>query len=152
MKIRINQDIVEFTPENPAEKTELEALWIKMANCIGKTKRLEPMGTYIPSEDRTAMFHIEGLSKEETGAVPSVRAPYDTDVYCQTCNKTVHVKKARSSPSAAADSWRFSTDYAFPGPFPFCARTGSQHFAGCHFCRLFVEIFWLTPSPIFRYP
>lgn len=27
MKIRINQDIVEFTPENPAEKTELEALW-----------------------------------------------------------------------------------------------------------------------------
>ena len=59
MKIRINQDIVEFTPENPAEKTELEALWIKMANCIGKTKRLEPMGTYIPSEDKTAMFHIE---------------------------------------------------------------------------------------------
>lgn len=45
MKIRINQDIVEFTPENPAEKTELEALWIKMSNCIGKTKRLEPMGT-----------------------------------------------------------------------------------------------------------
>ena len=42
-------------------------------------------------------------------------------------------KKARSSPSAAADSWSFSTDYAFPGPFPFCARTGSQHFAGCHF-------------------
>ena len=66
MKIRINQDIVEFTPENPAEKTELEALWIKMSNCIGKTKRLEPMGTYIPSEDKTAMFHIEGLSKEET--------------------------------------------------------------------------------------
>ena len=98
MKIRINQDIVEFTPENPAEKTELEALWIKMANCIGKTKRLEPMGTYIPSEDKTATFHIEGLSKEETGAVPSVRAPYDTDVYCQTCNKTVHVKKGEVIP------------------------------------------------------
>ena len=71
MKIRINQDIVEFTPENPAEKTELEALWIKMSNCIGKTKRLEPMGTYIPSEDKTAMFHIEGLSKEELGAIPA---------------------------------------------------------------------------------
>lgn len=98
MKIRINQDIVEFTPENPAEKTELEALWIKMSNCIGKTKRLEPMGTYIPSEDKTATFHIEGLSKEETSAVPSVRAPYDTDVYCQTCNKTVHVKKGEVIP------------------------------------------------------
>lgn len=44
------------------------------------------------------MFHIEGLSKEETGAVPSVRAPYDTDVYCQTCNKTVHVKKGEVIP------------------------------------------------------
>ena len=41
---------------------------------------------------------IEGLSKEETGAVPSVRAPYDTDVYCQTCNKTVHVKKGEVIP------------------------------------------------------
>ena len=38
------------------------------------------------------------LSKEEAGAVPSVRAPYDTDVYCQTCNKTVHVKKGEVIP------------------------------------------------------
>ena len=141
MKIRINQDIVEFTPENPAEKTELEALWIKMSNCIGKTKRLEPMGTYIPSEDKTATFHIEGLSKEETGAVPKKNlAQFLPFVRRMTRMFTVRratrpftSKKARSSPSAAADSWRFSTDYAFPGPFPFCARTGSQHFAGCHF-------------------
>lgn len=44
------------------------------------------------------MFHIEGLSKEELGAIPAVRAPYDTDVYCQTCNKTVHVKKGEVIP------------------------------------------------------
>ena len=31
MKIRINKDIVEFTPEHAAEAAELEALWIKMA-------------------------------------------------------------------------------------------------------------------------
>ena len=70
----------------------------KLWRAIGKTKRLEPMGTYISSEDKTAMFHIEGLSKEELGAIPTVRAPYDTDVYCQTCNKTVHVKKGEGIP------------------------------------------------------
>ena len=130
MKIRINQDIVEFTPENPAEKTELEALWIKMANCIGKTKRLEPMGTYIPSEDKTTLkvFPKKNLAQ----FLPFVRRM--TRMFTvRRATRPFTSKKARSSPSAAADSWRFSTDYAFPGPFPFCARTGSQHFAGCHF-------------------
>ena len=41
MKIRINKDIVEITPEHAAEAAELEALWIKMGNCVGGNKRLE---------------------------------------------------------------------------------------------------------------
>ena len=98
MKIRINKDLVEFIPENPGETTELEALWIKMGNCIGGTKQLEPIGVYQPSEKNVAVFHIEGLSKEETDAVPEVRAPYDSDVYCVTCNKTVHVKAGEVVP------------------------------------------------------
>ena len=98
MKIRIDKDIVEFTPENAAEKAELEALWIKMGNCVGGTKQLQPIGTFVPSQDRTAVFHIEGLSKEEAEAIPQIRAPYDTDVYCVTCNKTVHVKAGEALP------------------------------------------------------
>jgi hypothetical protein len=98
MKIRINKDIAEFTPEHAAEAAELEALWIKMGNCIGQTKRLEPMGVYIPSQNRTAVFHIEGLSKEESDAIPVIRAPYDTDVYCVVCNKTQHVKAGEPIP------------------------------------------------------
>ena len=98
MKIRINKDLVEFIPENPAETTELEALWVKMGNCIGETKRLEPIGVYLPSEKNVAVFHIEGLSKEEASAVPEVRAPYDSDVYCVTCNKTVHIKAGEVVP------------------------------------------------------
>ena len=98
MKIRINKDLVEFIPENPAETTELEALWVKMGNCIGGTKQLESIGVYMPSEKNVAVFHIEGLSKEEVDAVPEVRAPYDTDVYCVTCNKTVHVKAGEVVP------------------------------------------------------
>ena len=41
MKIRINQDIVEFTPENPAEKTELEALLLSDVNKTVHVKKGE---------------------------------------------------------------------------------------------------------------
>ena len=99
MKIRIDKDIVTFTPENPAEASELEALWIKMGNCVGQTKSLQPIGIYMPNEDKTAVFHIEGLSEAEKNAIPQVRAPYDTDVYCVTCNKTVHIKAGEVVPS-----------------------------------------------------
>lgn len=98
MKIRINKDMVEFIPEHAAETAELEALWIKMGNCVGQTKSLQPVGTYVPGEKNVAMFHIEGLSKEEADAIPVVRAPYDTDVYCVTCNKTQHVKAGEPIP------------------------------------------------------
>ena len=98
MKIRIDKDIVTFTPENAAETKELEALWIKMGNCVGQTKSLQPIGTYLPTENKTATFHIEGLSEAEKAAIPEVRAPYDSDVYCVTCNKTVHVKAGEVVP------------------------------------------------------
>ena len=99
MKIRIDKDLVEFTPEHPAEVAELEALWVKLGNCLGANKHLEPIGTYIPSQQRAATFHIAGLSEREKKEVPEVRAPYDTDVYCVTCNKTVHVKAGEILPS-----------------------------------------------------
>lgn len=98
MKIRIDKDLVEFTPEHPAEVVELEALWIKLGNCIGQTKSLQPIGVYVPSENKTATFHIEGLSLAEKHDIPQVRAPYDTDVYCVTCNKTQHVKAGEVIP------------------------------------------------------
>ncbi len=99
MKIRIDKEIVEFTPENASEQVELEALWVKLGNCIGDTKKLQPIGVYVPSENKTARFHIEGLSEQEKVQTPEVRAPYDTDVYCVTCNKTVHVKAGEVVPS-----------------------------------------------------
>jgi len=99
MKIRIDKELVEFTPENGAEATELEALWIKLGNCVGGTKSLQPIGVYLPSENKTAVFHIEGLSDIERKTVPEVRAPYDTDVYCVKCNKTIHIKAGEVIPS-----------------------------------------------------
>ena len=98
MKIRIDKDLVTFTPEHAAEAAELEALWIKMGNCVGNTKQLQPIGVYVPAENKSAQFHIEGLSKQEAEAIPQIRAPYDTDVYCVTCNKTQHIKAGEGVP------------------------------------------------------
>ena len=98
MKIRIDKEVVCFTPEHAAEAAELEALWIKLGNCLGGNKSLQPIGTYIPTQDQTAIFHIEGLNQQEKNAVPEIRAPYDTDVYCVTCNKTIHVKAGEIVP------------------------------------------------------
>ena len=98
MKIRIDKDVVTFTPEHAAEAAELEALWIKLGNCLGENKSLEPLGVYIPAENKTASFHIAGLNEEEKNAIPEIRAPYDTDVYCVTCNKTIHVKTGEVVP------------------------------------------------------
>ena len=98
MKIRIEKDIVTVTPEHAAEVAELEALWIKLGNCVGSNKSLQPIGTYLPAEDKTAVFHIAGLNEQEKKQIPEIRAPYDTDVYCVTCNKTIHVKAGEVVP------------------------------------------------------
>ena len=116
MKIRINKDMVEFTPEHAAEAAELEALWIKMGNCVGETKQLQPIGVYVPSENKTAVFHIEGLNAQEKDAVPEIRAPYDTDVYCVTCNKTIHVKAGEVVLMTQGDKNSFDARYF--GPLP----------------------------------
>ena len=98
MKIRIDKDVVSFTPEHAAEAAALEALWIKLGNCLGGNKSLQPIGTYVPADSKTAVFHIEGLNEQEKTAVPEIRAPYDTNVYCVTCNKTVHMKAGEVVP------------------------------------------------------
>ena len=78
MKVKMDKAVVEFIPENAIETSQLEALWIKMGNCVGETKRLEPMGVYVKTEQKSAKFHIEGLSEAEAKANPQVLAPYDT--------------------------------------------------------------------------
>ena len=76
-------------------------------NCFtlgGKSKRENgaiikvPMGTYMKAEDKSAKFHIEGLTAEEVKSQPTVLAPYDTDVYCYLCNRTEHIKAGEPIP------------------------------------------------------
>ena len=98
MKIKLNKAIVEFIPENEVETAELEALWVRMGNCVGDNKSLVPIGTYVPAEKNLARFHMNGLSEQETRSVTQTVAPYDTDVYCPTCNRVEHVKKGEPIP------------------------------------------------------
>jgi len=99
MKVKLHKAIVEFIPENEIEAAELESLWVRMGNCVGDNKTLSPIGVYEPvGGEKVARFHIGGLTEAEQNAPVVMIAPYDTDVYCVTCNKTQHVKKGEPIP------------------------------------------------------
>ncbi len=59
MKIDIDKNLVEFTPETDKEKEQLEALWRTVVDCVKFNKKLVPVGEYIPSENKLARFAIE---------------------------------------------------------------------------------------------
>jgi hypothetical protein len=93
MKITIDKDLVELTPENEHETTNLETLWRLVIDCAGFNKKLEPVGEYIPQKNTCARFVIEGLQTNTAQAVPEARADQDCTCYCQQCNKYCNLKK-----------------------------------------------------------
>ena len=99
MKIKMDKAVVEFVPENALESSELEALWVRMGNCVGDNKKLSPIGVFSPSTgDKVARFHIDGLTEKEAGAPIELKATFDCEVYCTICNKTQHVKAGELIP------------------------------------------------------
>lgn len=98
MKITINKTHAEFVPETPEDIAGLDELWKLMSDCVGKEKKLVPMGVYVAEKGKPAMFHIEGLSKKEENSDIVVLAPVDCEVYCSICNKLVEVKKGERIP------------------------------------------------------
>lgn len=100
MKIDIEKNLVEFTPETADEKKKLEALWRTIVDCVRFNKKLVPIGQYVAATDTLARFAIEGgdskdKPKEE---YPEVYADADCRCYCQTCNKYVELKKGDRIP------------------------------------------------------
>ncbi|MBF0200582.1 MAG: hypothetical protein HQK66_04590 [Desulfamplus sp.] len=100
MKINIDKNLVEFTPETADEKNKLEALWKTVVDCARFNKKLVPVGQYVPSQDTLARFAIEGADPEKPSgdAYPEVYADADCRCYCQTCNKYVELKKGDRIP------------------------------------------------------
>lgn len=59
MKIALDKNLVEFSPENDREKEELDALWKVIVDCMKTNKKLVPIGEYIPGKSELARFALE---------------------------------------------------------------------------------------------
>ena len=59
MKISVEKNVVEFSPESDQETTELERLWNTIVDCVKFNKKLTPIGEFVPQKSNTARFAIE---------------------------------------------------------------------------------------------
>jgi hypothetical protein len=59
MKIELEGTLVRMTPETASEKTDLNGLWRILIDCANKTRKLVPVGEYLPGVKEVAVFNIE---------------------------------------------------------------------------------------------
>lgn len=59
MKIAINLNLVEFTPENDQEAKDLNEVWKIVVDCVRANQKLVPVGEYVPGKSEFARFAIE---------------------------------------------------------------------------------------------
>ncbi|MBM4314155.1 MAG: hypothetical protein FJ122_09590 [Deltaproteobacteria bacterium] len=59
MKIELEGTLVRMTPENDFERQQLNGLWRVLIDCVNKTRKLVPVGEYLPGIKEVATFHIE---------------------------------------------------------------------------------------------
>jgi len=90
MEIRIDKNIVEFNPETDQETQDLESLWRVIIDCARFSRKLVPIGEYVPAMRNMARFAIEGEMNED---VTEKTAEKEGRYVCLTCNKYVVLKK-----------------------------------------------------------
>lgn len=59
MKIELEGTLVRMIPENDPEKKQMNDLWRILIDCVNKTRKLVPVGEYLPGIKETAVFNIE---------------------------------------------------------------------------------------------
>ena len=91
MKITVDRNVVEFTPETERETAEMEILWRVVVDCINDSKRMTPIGEYIPSKSNLARFVIEGVAGGKTDYTDH-SVSEECTVYCAICNKYAKLK------------------------------------------------------------
>ncbi len=98
MKIKIEKNVVDFSPENAEEKKELEVLWRLMIDCLDQSRKMVPIGEYVPiKNDKGASFQIEGLEPVKL-AYTEIPVESDCTCYCDICNNFVKVSKGSPVP------------------------------------------------------
>ncbi len=97
MKIKLDRNLVEFSPESPQETAEMELLWKVIVDCMKDNKKLVPIGEYIPSKQNMARFNIEGIPGGKT-IWTEQKSSTDSAYFCSTCNKYMNVKAGERIP------------------------------------------------------
>ena len=97
MKVIIDKNIVEFSPENEQETASMETLWRVIIDCVGDSKKLTPIGEYIPSKQNLVRFAIEGVPGGKTVLSEQTSAA-DCTYLCAVCNKYMNVKSGEAVP------------------------------------------------------
>ena len=97
MRIAVDRNVVEITPENERETAELETLWRVIVDCQQFNKKLVPIGEYVPQKENLARFTIEGVPGGRT-TYSDETAAEDNTYYCAICNKYKKVKKGEAIP------------------------------------------------------
>lgn len=98
MKISVDKNVVEITPETKQETASLDLLWKVVIDCYGNNKKIVPMGQFVPGIDKLARFHIEGVQGGVTTYSEEKIAAEDNTYYCDICNKYMKVKKGGAVP------------------------------------------------------
>jgi len=91
MRIDVDRNVVEITPESEQETASLDLLWKVVIDCYGNNKKIVPMGQFVPGHDKLARFHIEGVAGGMTVYSQDKKAPADNTYYCAICNKYMKV-------------------------------------------------------------
>jgi hypothetical protein len=98
MKISVDKNVVEITPETEQETASLDILWKVVIDCYGNNKKIVPMGQFVPGFDKLARFHIEGVQGGVTVYSDEKKAAEDNTFYCEICNKYMKVDKGQAVP------------------------------------------------------
>jgi hypothetical protein len=59
MKIELEGKLVKLIPETDQEKAEVNQLWTILIDCAQYSRKLVPVGEYLPGMKEVAVFHIE---------------------------------------------------------------------------------------------
>jgi len=95
MDIRIDKTVVEFTPESDKETKQLESLWRVIVDCARFSRKMVPIGEYLPAQKNMARFAIEG---EKVSESQEKFAESEGRYVCLTCNKYVMLKAGDQIP------------------------------------------------------
>jgi hypothetical protein len=98
MKINFDKNLVSLIPESAEEISGVDRLWRLLIDCVNETRKLTPVGEFVPAKNSTATFYIEGLETKSKRSAPVQVMHHSGRVCCFVCNKFVDLKTGDSIP------------------------------------------------------